>query len=87
MPCQPEELRHIPLFELLDDDEAQLLAAQIEIRRFASRQRIFKTGEPGMHAYVVMAGKVRVTTIDDDHQEVVLDEPEHGDFFGFASML
>jgi CRP/FNR family transcriptional regulator, cyclic AMP receptor protein len=87
MPCQPEELRHIPLFELLDDDEAALLAAQIESRRFAARQRIFKMGELGTHAYVVMTGKVRVTTIDDDHQEVVLDEPEHGDIFGFASML
>jgi CRP/FNR family cyclic AMP-dependent transcriptional regulator len=87
MPCDPEELRHIPLFELLDDDETRVLAAQIEVRRFAPRARIFKTGEPAMHGYVVMSGKVRVTTIDDDHQEVVLDEPEHGDFFGFASML
>src|SRR5664279_2293472 len=30
---------------------------------------------------------VRVTTVDEDHQEVVLDEPVHGEFFGFASML
>jgi CRP/FNR family transcriptional regulator, cyclic AMP receptor protein len=30
---------------------------------------------------------VRVTTVDEDHQEVVVDEPAHGEFFGFASML
>jgi len=30
---------------------------------------------------------VRVTTLDEDHQEVVIDEPAHGEFFGFASML
>jgi uncharacterized membrane protein len=30
---------------------------------------------------------VRVTTIDEDHQEVVVDEPGCGEFFGFASML
>jgi len=30
---------------------------------------------------------VRVTTVDEDHQEVVVDEPSHGEFFGFASML
>ena len=29
----------------------------------------------------------RFTTIDDDQQEVLVDEPHHGDFFGFASML
>jgi uncharacterized membrane protein len=28
-----------------------------------------------------------VTTVDEDQQEVVLDEPTAGDFFGFASML
>src|SRR5260370_12227652 len=32
-------------------------------------------------------GDVRVTTIDEDHQEVVVDEPAPGEFFGFASML
>jgi uncharacterized membrane protein len=87
MPCDPEELRHVPLFELLDDDEAQVLAAQIEVKRFTQRQRIFKAGDAGSHGYVVMSGAVRVTTTDEDQQEVVVDEPVHGEFFGFASML
>ena len=87
MPCDPEELRHVPLFELLDDDEAQILAAQIEVKRFAPRQRIFKAGDPSGHGYMLMSGKVRVTTTDEDHQDVLVDEPGHGDFFGFASLL
>ncbi len=87
MPCNAEELRHVPLFELLDDDEAAVLAAQVELKHFAPRQRIFKAGDPSNHAYVVMSGRVRVTTTDEDKQEVVVDEPAHGDFFGFASML
>src|SRR2546427_764952 len=44
-------------------------------------------GEPGGQAYVMVSGKVRVTTVDEDQQEVVVDEPSHGEFFGFASML
>ncbi len=87
MPCDPDELRHVPLFELLDDDEARILAMQVEIRRFLPRQRIFKAGDPAEHGYVVMTGKAQVTTMDEDQQEVVVDEPMHGDFFGFASML
>jgi CRP/FNR family transcriptional regulator, cyclic AMP receptor protein len=87
MPCDREELRHVPLFKLLDDDEAGILAAQVEMRQFAPRQRIFKMGEAAQHGYVVMSGSVRLTTLDEDQQEVVVDEPEHGDFFGFASML
>jgi CRP/FNR family transcriptional regulator, cyclic AMP receptor protein len=87
MPCDPEELRHVPLFELLDDDEAKILAEQIETRKFVSRQRIFKIGDAAEHGYIVMSGKVRLITMDEDHQEVLVDEPDHGDFFGFASML
>jgi CRP/FNR family transcriptional regulator, cyclic AMP receptor protein len=87
MPCDPEELRLVPLFELLDDEEAQILAAQVEIRKFATRQRIYKAGETAMHGYVVVSGAARLTTTDEDQQEVVVDEPTHGDFFGFASML
>ena len=87
MPCNPEVLRHVPLFALLDDEEACVLAGQVEVRQFAARQRIYKMGDPGGRAYVVVSGMVRVTTVDEDHQEVVVDEPTHGEFFGFASML
>jgi CRP/FNR family transcriptional regulator, cyclic AMP receptor protein len=87
MACRPEALRHIPLFALLDDDEIGVLAAQVELKNFAPRQRIYKLGEQGKNAYVVMSGKVHVTTVDEDQQEVLVDEPGHGEFFGFASML
>jgi CRP/FNR family cyclic AMP-dependent transcriptional regulator len=87
MSCNPEVLRKVPLFALLDDEEACVLAAQVELKQFAARQRIYKTGDPGGRAYIVVSGTVRVTTVDEDHQEVVVDEPSAGEFFGFASML
>jgi uncharacterized membrane protein len=87
MPCHPESLKNVPLFALLDDDEAAILASQVELKRFAPRERIYKIGDTEGHAYVMVAGRVRVTTVDEDHQEVVVDEPSHGEFFGFASML
>ena len=87
MACDPTVLKDVPLFALLDDDETAVLAGQVELKKFAPRQRIYKKGDPGGQAYVVVTGQVRVTTVDEDHQEVVLDEPAHGEFFGFASML
>jgi len=87
MSCDSQELKHVPLFALLDDEEAAVLASQVEKRTFAPRQRIYKIGDTDGHAYVMVSGKVRVTTVDDDHQEVIVDEPSHGEFFGFASML
>ena len=87
MPCNPEVLRHVPLFALLDDEETAVLAGQVELKKFAPRQRIYKIGDAGGQAYVVVSGRVQVTTVDQDHQEVEIDEPTRGEFFGFASML
>jgi CRP/FNR family transcriptional regulator, cyclic AMP receptor protein len=86
MTCKPELLKSVPLFSLLDDEETAVLASQVDVKTFSARERIYKAGEPGM-AYVMVSGRVRVTTVDEDHQEVVVDEPGHGEFFGFASML
>ena len=87
MPCDPQELKHVPLFALLDDDELAVLAAQVDVKKLAPRQRIYKIGDPGKHAYILISGTVQVSTVDEDNQEVVVDEPGHGEFFGFASML
>jgi uncharacterized membrane protein len=87
MPCDPEELKHVPLFALLDDDEMDVLAQQVDLKTFAPRQRIYKIGDPGKNAYILLSGEVQVTTVDEDHQEVLVDQPGHGQFFGFASML
>ena len=35
----------------------------------------------------MISGTVQVTTIDDDHQDVIVDQPGRGEFFGMASML
>jgi uncharacterized membrane protein len=87
MACQPEILKSVPLFSLLDTDEMAVLAQQVEVKSFAPRERVYKTGDPGGQAYVMLSGRVRVTTVDEDQQEVVVDEPSKGEFFGFASML
>src|SRR5437763_421715 len=87
MACSPDVLKNVPLFALLDHDETAILASQVEVKKFAPRQRIYKIGDLGGRAYVMVSGAVRVTTVDDDQQEVLVDEPTSGEFFGFASML
>jgi CRP/FNR family cyclic AMP-dependent transcriptional regulator len=87
MPCNPEVLKQVPLFARLDDDETAVLAGQVELKTFAPRQRIYKMGDSAGRAYVMVSGSVQLTTVDEDQQEVVVDEPKGGEFFGFASML
>src|SRR5215469_10610551 len=81
MSVNPELLRKVPLFGLLDDDETAVLAGQVEVKTFVPRQRIWKIGDTGGRAYVVVSGAVRLTTVDEDHQEVVVDDPAPGEFF------
>ena len=87
MACTPEILKNVPLFALLDDEETSVLAGQVELRNFAPRQRIYKMGDPAGRAYILVSGAVTVYTVDEDGQEVVVDQPRPGEFFGFASML
>jgi uncharacterized membrane protein len=87
MPCAPDFLKNVSLFALLDEEETAVLASQVEVKTFATRQRIYKIGDPGGRAYVLVSGNVRVTTVDEDHQDVIVDQPAPGEFFGFASML
>lgn len=87
MPCNPAVLKNVPIFALLDDDELAVLAGQVELRSFAARQRIYRMKDPAGQAYILIFGAVNVTTVDEDHQEVIVDQPAAGEFFGFASML
>src|SRR6476661_3936791 len=87
MGCDADTLRQVPLFALLDDEELAVLAQQVEQVQFAPRERIYHIGDPGDRAYVLINGAVSVTTIDEDQQDVVVDEPRPGEFFGLASML
>ena len=87
MACNPDVLREVPLFALLDKDELRVLAEEVELKTFMPRQRIYKIGDPGARAYVIVSGAVEVSTVDEDHQNVVVDRPQPGEFFGFASML
>jgi hypothetical protein len=48
-------LRNVPLFALLDDEEAGVLAGQVELRTFSPRQRIYRIGEAGERAADMVA--------------------------------
>src|SRR5258706_7037170 len=87
MMCHSDVLREVPLFALLDEEETKVLAGQVGLKNFAARQRVYKTGDGGGLAYILVSGRVRITTVDEDNQEVVVDEPSVGEFFGFASIL
>src|SRR5436309_14449207 len=86
MSCDIEALKQVPFFGLLDDEELAVLASQVEQKTSGARQRIYKIGETSLRAYIIVSGAARVTTIDEDNQELVVDQPRAGESPGLASM-
>ena len=87
MTCKPEVLKSVPLFSLLDDDETAVLAGQVEMKTFAATRAHLQSRRSGRTGLRAGLRQSQVTTVDEDQQEVVVDEPGKGEFFGFASML
>ncbi|HXJ78974.1 MAG TPA: DUF1003 domain-containing protein [Candidatus Methylomirabilis sp.] len=87
MACDPSVFAEVPIFSLLDADERAILADHVDIRRFVARQRIYKAGDPGHRAYIVLSGRVQVSMVDEEQRPVVVDMPQRGEIFGLSSML
>lgn len=87
MPCDPRLLKDVQLFSLLDDEELSVLAGQVEHKTFEARQQVYRAGDTFGRAYVVVSGSAIVSTVDEDEQEVIVDEPGPGEIFGFASLF
>ncbi len=83
----PNLLRKIPLFELLDDDEARVLSEQLDQKQVYAGQVIFNQGDEGGTMYVVQSGKVEIFLKDDSGEKVILSAIETGGIFGELSLL
>lgn len=77
----------VRLFEGLDKASLDTLLALS--CRFTARARglVCRQGEPGEALYIVMSGKLKVTTQSEDGREVILAILEDGDTFGEMSLL
>lgn len=81
------ELREVPLFSEMDEQEVAGIRAIMEEMKFKPGQVIIREGEPGDLLYVVTEGRAQVVIRDADGNELGLSEVGPGDFFGELSML
>jgi CRP/FNR family transcriptional regulator, cyclic AMP receptor protein len=82
-----DTLRHVPLFESLDDEAAKELCKLIETLDCLERQVLFRAGDVGDAMYVIERGKVRISVRATDGHDVTLTELGCGDFFGEMALL
>jgi uncharacterized membrane protein len=82
-----DTLRHVPLFESLDNEAAGELCHLLESLDFKAGTSLFRTGDEGDAMYVIEHGRVRICVRAMDGHEVTLTELERGDFFGEMALL
>jgi len=81
------ELREVPLFSEMDENEVAGIRDIMEVMKFKEGQVIIREGETGDLFYVITEGQVEVIIRDAGGSDVVLHEAGPGDFFGELSML
>jgi len=79
-------LRRIPLFAQIDPSKLKLLAFTSERIAFEDGQNLFKQGDEGDAAYVIMEGEADVI-IDTPAGEIVLANVGRNDFVGEIAIL
>jgi len=87
MPADPELLKEVPLFALLDEQERATLAERMETLTFSAGTALFHRGDPGDSLYVVKTGEVEIFFKNDTGERIVLEVAGPGDFFGEISLL
>ncbi|MBU4485947.1 MAG: Crp/Fnr family transcriptional regulator [Candidatus Delongbacteria bacterium] len=82
-----EFLRSISLCEAMNETEIKSIAEHCQLKKFAKKNIIFMEQDPGNMFYIIYGGKIKITKLNNDGNEVILSILSTGDFFGEMSLL
>src|SRR6266540_1116949 len=82
-----DTLRHVPLFESLDDEAARKVCQLLESIDCKAKTSLFRAGDAGDAMYLIERGKVRICVRTTEGRELTLAELGQGDFFGEMALL
>jgi CRP/FNR family transcriptional regulator, cyclic AMP receptor protein len=80
-------LEHHSLFGTLLPSEREQLLTHARLVSFRARQEIFHKGAEGLGLLAVLKGKVRISSIGPDGNQVLLNIMDEGDVFGEIALL
>lgn len=75
------------LFEQLEPEALNELVALSRPQRFAARDIVFLKGDPGDSLYVIVSGRVGITTTSEGGKEIILNILAPGEVFGEIALL
>ena len=82
-----DTLRHVPLFESLDDETARKLCQLLESIDCKAETSLFRAGDEGDAMYLIERGRIRICVQAADGRDMTLTELGRGDFFGEMALL
>jgi CRP-like cAMP-binding protein len=82
-----EFLRSISLCSDMNDAEIKNLAEHCQLKKFSKRNIVFMEQDPGNMFYIIYSGKIKITKLNNDGDEVILSILGPGDYFGEMSLL
>jgi CRP/FNR family cyclic AMP-dependent transcriptional regulator len=80
-------LKNLSLFESLQESELQAIAAQMTTRVFPKNAIIVNEGDKTDSLYVILSGKVKVFSSDEDGREVVFNTLGPYEYFGELALV
>jgi CRP-like cAMP-binding protein len=80
-------LKETKLFSGLLAAQLQALEQTAQLKAYRSGDRIFEEGQPGDGVYIIVKGRVAISTLIGQNRSFVLARLDPGDFFGEAAAL
>ncbi len=85
---QIDQLKKIPLFSTVGDDELELIADSLTTEVIPKGTQIIREGDEGDSFYVIKEGTVKVCArIEGENEEIILTRLKAGDHFGEMALI
>lgn len=81
------QLRRVPLFSGLSEEDLLLLAGQCRRRRFGAGEALFREGDPGQTLYIVVSGRVNIEKVTPEMETVHIAQRGSGEHFGEMALF
>jgi CRP-like cAMP-binding protein len=80
-------VKSFPMFEKMPDHDIDALLSQAALKRIGPGESFFEQGAPATHFFLLINGRLKVTQVTADGQQIIVRVVHPGDLFGFARAL
>lgn len=80
-------VKALPLFDRMSDEDLDRLLGHATARRVPQGESVFEQGRPAISFYLLLHGRLKVTQVTADGQQIIVRVVHPGDLFGFAKAL